>query len=375
MEVQRLLLNAYSELPENVTYKVISQQTGITQSTLSRFFSAGREISFYDTLKLTRLFLPDREKEIMALLVDDYIECSKPAWYRCLMLYLCNAHMFDEMNRMIEGIPAKCYDNVAFAELLVLFGKQKRREIIQYDLISSLTNFNYDLPECHALKHLLLVNGHLHKTDFNYFFQLVETTEQLAMSVSNEYIKISLHTYACEMLGNAYLFQRADTKKARKYLEMVKNSVEVCDNTHINIAYSTAMSYIYEDFNNALEKFEFCLSELRSKGKNERADYIEFEDIPFLYSYWRKELPQNSTKISEVMMAYNYFQTEKHSLANSITKNLKPSDPFGVFVKGLVENSDALLATASLQFKQSSNALLSKLSLDSIRDQTVKAVI
>lgn len=374
MSVRRILENAIDRQESRVTFRSISESTGVCPSLISRYFAQQKDLTFYDVLKITRYITPSEEVEVMQALTVEYCDHPKPANVRALLLYLVNAKMYDEMTALGDSIPAKNRECTAWYELIQVFADHKENAISSYELVSRISTKCYDTDEFRALKNLLNLFGEYANKSFYSYFEIAKEAERCTKAIKNEFIRECLFNTVCEQLSIAFLYQKSDTNRSRFYARQVRESYMSCGLSVINSEYTMGVSYMFEDFGKALTHLNSCVTGLRKLGKNDRALKIEQEDIAFLYNYWRVETLQGSERFNVPQKVYAEFLNGDVLQAQQDVLNLEDTT-FNIFLKGLILEDDSFLVASCMQYRLKGNEFFANLPLKYVKQDALKSVL
>jgi hypothetical protein len=374
MSVRRLLENALDSHANRITYKKISEETGVCNTLICRYFSRTKDLTFFDILKVVRYVAPNEEPDIMSALTDDYIQQAKPANVRALLLYLVNAKMYDDMHRLGAIIEPKHRECVAWYELIQLYAEHKQNAISGFSLALSISTKSFDSDEFRTLKNLLYLFANHKSNSFQYYFEIAKDAEQSAGRIKSDFIRESLFNAIYEQFSIAFLYQKADTQRSRFYAQQVSTNFVTCEMSVINSEYVMGVSYMFEDFGKALTHLNSCVAGLRKIGRNDRALRIEQDDIAFLYNYWQVKTLQGSDRYDESQQVYAEFTFGDKQKAQQDVLALN-NDPFNIFLKGIILNEDAYLIAACGEYRLKGNEFFANLPLTFVKQSGLKSVL
>lgn len=372
MRVQTLLENAIDNSAKSISFKSIASHTGIDIALISKFFAGKRELSLCHVLKVTRMVAPAEEKTVIRSLVRDYIESSSRTNVKAALLYLANNYMYDEMTALGESIPAAHKENIAWYELIKSLALHKKGEVVGYKMLSNILSVCYDSAAVITLKQILCAHGNYTERNFIFVADLAKDAERVAAGIKNEFVRNSMYNSIGELLASVYLFRQNDPKKCRFYANTTRHSCLTSAITHLNNDYTTGISYMFEDFDEALMYLQRSADGWRQQGQPERAEAIEQDDVAFLYNYWRKPLPQSSA-LAASAQAHRYFVDGDVEKAQAAASKLG-SSAFDLFVRGLVFADDALLLMSAMEYRLKGNEFFAQLPVQHIQSAAIVAV-
>lgn len=373
MNVNLTIANILDEREIALSNAEIAAMSGVCKSQVSRFLKHSNELSFYDTLKLIRFICPTKENDLTDDIIQGYIEEAKPLNLKCASLY----YVMMEQEAKLEAIfDVDIFNNAHkdWKTLVRIFYKYKKRDYNVSETQVALMNTKTKSVESDSLKLLLQSYLYYQRKNYSNMFDLVALTEEKIAKIKNDFIRDYFRNLTDEMYAASHLFQRNDTAMSRFYLERIRKNPLSCRKMMANVEYTTALSYLFEDFNYSLASFEYCAKEWRELGQLDRVHLVENDDIPFLYNYWKKEWDFDSSEAFE-----NHVLMKEAIAGSDLTNDERldklTNDPFDIFIKGVVKRDDSLLMLSAMAYVNSHNKFFAKLPLQYVAGSELNELI
>jgi hypothetical protein len=206
--------------------------------------------------------------------------------------------------------------------------------------------------------------------DAKQYTRLFETAKKVVPCISeikNQLLREFFSVRLSEILSNAYLYAKADTKKARFYARNVINSKYVCAKFKINLYYIMGMSFLFESYDNFREKMNEYVEQLKQQRLLRTIDYIKNNDFVFANVYWdRKEGIEEQSDMLE--SAYYYAKNGQTARALHLLDDYKDKeDPFYLCYRGIAENDPNKLVKAMIELENKGNKFFAQLPLNELR--------
>lgn len=285
------------------------------------------------------------------------------------MEYFSINHNLDFLEKLVKSeLTSNNKENRDWARIYKLVLSFLRKDQPMTDLLDQLEAYSpsYKIP-CIAKKLLsMYINYRL-----GYYRPLFSTAirlEQELNEIKNPLVKEFYVARYSEVLSNAYLFVKADVKKARFYANNVINSPVICARFKYNTYYIVGISYLFESYRDFNKYMSIYLDYARQFGRESQINYVENNDLPWAKIYWEEEV-LNLDQVGILEKAYYYVKRGDNQKAKELlAKYENKSDPFYLCYKGIVENSPNMLIDSMLKFKNNGNTFFAQLPLSILKN-------
>lgn len=362
MSLRKQLRAAMEGSERDYTSKELAAAINVSGSTISNFLRNEKDLLFQYWVQALHFLQSKDEDKIIAEVAEQAIESGSKQCKRVMMEYYSQNKNFKQLDRIVEmEIKSNNQENREWAQIYMIMSEFQQSKISGEELLKKLYKFNSSFLVPSIVKDFLKIYGYYTQKYYKHFFDESILLESRIQSIPNPFLRDCLLVRLSEVRANAYLFAKADTKKARFYAENVINSSVACASFKSNSYYIMSMSFMFEDY----DQFFKYLSEYRKAlvvvGNQEKINYIDNNDLPFANIYWGKSL-EALDECYVLEKAYYFSKTGDSESALSILSEFpNKEDAFYLCYKGLVDGDPNLLVKSMVEMNNQGNKFFSKL--------------
>jgi hypothetical protein len=358
MPLRKLLRNLMEGKERDITYTELAAAIKSDPSTVSNYFNYETDFKF-DNLLISVRFLTQlrglNEEDVMNVVIDELVKTEKRQCIRFSMEYLSTSGNLTKLKEVIDSQMFAPKENRDWAEAYKLAYLYQIDELSGDSLLDALDEYRPKYLETKIFKEFLKLYAHTEKLNYQEFMKTTKKIEKMILSIKdkNTFIKESYLARLHELLANAYLYEKNDTKKARFYANNVINSPLLCASFKFNSYYIMGMSFLFEDYEECVKYLETYIEQLKQYGKTrvgERIKYIKENDICFARIFWGKDLDKLNTNDILERAHYECRYGDKLKAIKLLDDYDDKKDPFYLYYKGLATDDPRLLTESMMLF-------------------------
>jgi hypothetical protein len=340
-----MLDNLICESGYSIRY--IEKKIGISKNQLYDYIrSEGNEtIDFVYYLKIIRILKPEFEEEFIKLIS---LDLKRPQSLRYAMEYTISRYHYDLTEKLICTNESGSRENKNWSQIYRILLSYARNEKELSCIESDLDSFKPFYFETEVLQLISYCYVYYGQKKYNELYCACTKLLALVPKLKGKFIRESYTARLYEMLAKCYLFFKNNVALAREYAEKLLEN-EYAGKYKIHAFYVLGASYLYEDYIKCISYYEEYIDMLRANGKDEIAERVINQDIPFVNNYCGYLDITLSTDKSE--KAHYLIKKGRKEEALELLNSLPlPLTPFQKYYKALATDSPELFSESFIDF-------------------------
>jgi hypothetical protein len=352
---------------KKVTWTEIAKIIGLTTGAFSHWKNDGTEMNFPSFLNLARITIKNNYIDVFS---DWCLKFEKPQNIKCALEFLSLNRKLDHLEKLINIIKTKYSSRELkdWAEVYsIILMYQRDSKDLKY--IERLRDYSPKFLETKILATIVEIYRLYEEKEYNSMLATVKTIENALEKIKDGYIRESISNRVFQILAFTYLYRYADTEKARYYVNKIISS-KYSAILAFDSYYVMGMTFFFEDCDKCLAYLEKYSDFLENTGREELADLIRKNNIPFVQAYWgRKQLLEENVSLSE-KAHYEAKWGDKRKALDMIEKAIinEGVSPFKLYYKALATNDTSLFLESLVLFSQKGNKFFAYLPYEHLKN-------
>ncbi|WP_127485826.1 AimR family lysis-lysogeny pheromone receptor [Neobacillus mesonae] len=367
-----MLENYLDSLDTKITWKQLAISIGIDPSAFSHL-KKGTEIGFPYLLKISQLLAGDKFDTILR---DWCLKLHKPQNIKYALEYLSINGFTKELELILNKIPDSHRELSDWCQgYRILLSYLNKDDVTT--VLSQLKNYNPKHLQTKVLADILEIYCKNLNREYHSMCSLAESLYPIIENIEDEYIRKCYKIRLKENLVDVYLYYYNNPVKAREFAkEVISTNLGAKFTAHSY--YIVGMSFLFEDYDkcykNIMEYRKICMR----LGRQDLADIIDNQDIPFMRSVWCKHVESPKTKDISEIAHYEAICGDKAKAIDIIEKAIDEQGVSGykLYYKGLATGDKSIFMQSMVHFvTKSGNKFAAQLPYEHLKnDATFKDI-
>lgn len=318
---------------KNITRSKVAALLGVKPNQITRFINDGRELKFKTACKIPAALFDGDESFLKCYA----LESVKPENIPSGMEYLyANLHLNDlssVIDRLEEAGDLKDWTASYKLNLKYHDGVTPIDEVLS-DISTTLPTITDKAAQLNL--HILKATIHIRTKDFGELERTIKIIESGTETMKDSFLKDSFICRGREFRAHLEMFFHTNLAEARRIAEKIISD-NICSKRVSNGYYIIGTSFMLDNYEESLKNLTMSCDVLDRAGRPELAKAIKNQDIPFLHSYWGKNLDDNGTISDKSEVAFRMIKRGETSKALEILNEL-PETPFRIYYRAIATN-------------------------------------
>jgi transcriptional regulator with XRE-family HTH domain len=343
MNVVKFIVNELEN--RGIKQKQFAAMIGMDDSSFSDYLKGKRlEIPFPSIKKAMKILCKEKFQQVMKFVCEN---TRKPDNMRMVLEYASISRDLPLLEKMIGLLSQEGKKEKEWASVYEIALRFQSRDTSNKELMEMIDNVKPKSAEMKILRKILRARVLYRMKEYDTMFRNARDVEEELSGMKDGYLTKTFTIRLNELFAQGYLYVNSDTEKARKYALNVINNQTISAVFKSHAYHIMGTSFLFEDYDMAIEYFESYKKVLRSNGRDDLIKVVEEKDIYFAKVFWGRDLENISTNDEIELSHFEAIYGNKEKAINLLQDK---SCPFSLCYTGIAQNNPTMLLESFFKF-------------------------